>query len=159
VQLSLQEHQQELKGLKQLVLQQQALITALQRDMQELKTTLGQQQQQQQQSPQLHQADSSSSTSSSPAVSEATPSSWQQPQQRPIIVPIPLSPPPPQEQQQQQQQGTGVLHGSYQPMSVEVFQSLPDKIILVRHAESLGNVDATTYSSTPDYEVHPGFGG
>jgi hypothetical protein len=26
-------------------------------------------------------------------------------------------------------------------------------VILVRHAESQGNVDATTYSSTPDYEV------
>ena len=165
VQLSLQEHQQEVKGLKQLVLQQQALITALQQDMQELKTTLGQQQQQQlQQLPQLQQADSSSSSSSSPGASEATPSSWQQQQQqqRPITVRIPTSPPPPpplpqqqEQQQQQQQQGTGVLHGSYQAMSVEVFQSLPDKIILVRHAESLGNVDATTYSSTPDYEVRP----
>jgi hypothetical protein len=60
---------------------------------------------------------------------------------------LPLSP-----QQQQQQQLLEHLP-AYQPMSLETFQSLPDKIILVRHAESQGNVDATTYSNTPDYEV------
>jgi hypothetical protein len=43
-------------------------------------------------------------------------------------------------------------------MSLETFQSLPDKLILVRHAESLGNVDATTYSDTPDYEVGSCYG-
>jgi hypothetical protein len=43
-------------------------------------------------------------------------------------------------------------------MSLETFQSLPDKLILVRHAESLGNVDATTYSDTPDYEVRSCYG-
>jgi hypothetical protein len=44
-QVSLQEHHQEVKGLKQLVHQQQALITALQQDLHELKATVGQQQQ------------------------------------------------------------------------------------------------------------------
>lgn len=43
--------------------------------------------------------------------------------------------------------------GSYKTMTLEDFRALPDKIIMVRHAESQGNVDARTYSSTPDYEV------
>jgi hypothetical protein len=43
--------------------------------------------------------------------------------------------------------------GSYKAMTIQDFRALPDKLILVRHAESVGNVDANTYCSTPDYEV------
>eukprot|EP00878_Enallax_costatus_P033623 GHUV01037158.1.p1 GENE.GHUV01037158.1~~GHUV01037158.1.p1 ORF type:complete len:426 (+),score=116.31 GHUV01037158.1:331-1608(+) len=43
--------------------------------------------------------------------------------------------------------------GTYKGMGIEDFRHLPDKIIMVRHAESQGNVDARTYSTTPDYEV------
>jgi hypothetical protein len=32
-------------------------------------------------------------------------------------------------------------------------QRLPDRLVLVRHAESAGNLDATRYSETPDYEI------
>eukprot|EP00775_Hariotina_reticulata_P012535 gene12535-12668_t len=38
-------------------------------------------------------------------------------------------------------------------MTIQDFRALPDKLILVRHAESVGNVDANTYCNTPDYEV------
>jgi hypothetical protein len=156
---SVQQEQQEIKGLKQLVLQQQELLTALQRDMQELRGALIQQQQQ----------SSSRSSSSSSLSMDAQPGLSQQQirqaeqQHGPSVVPILASPSPRfmQQQQQQQQQLLPSLPPSqpehhpavYQPMSVETFQSLPDKLILVRHAESLGNVDATTYSDTPDYEV------
>jgi hypothetical protein len=59
-----------------------------------------------------------------------------------------------QHQQQYQQQLQQLAYGgSYKAMTLEDFQSLPDKIILVRHAESQGNVDARIYSTTPDYEV------
>lgn len=43
--------------------------------------------------------------------------------------------------------------GTYKGMGIEDFRSLPDKIIMMRHAESQGNVDAKTYCTTPDYEV------
>ena len=33
------------------------------------------------------------------------------------------------------------------------FRMLPQRIILVRHAESAGNCDSGTYACTPDYEV------
>jgi hypothetical protein len=59
-----------------------------------------------------------------------------------------------QHQQQYQQQLQQLAYGgSYKAMTLEDFRSLPDKIILVRHAESQGNVDARIYSTTPDYEV------
>lgn len=48
---------------------------------------------------------------------------------------------------------TLAYEGSYKGMDIEDFRALPDKIIMVRHAESQGNVDARTYSTTPDYEV------
>lgn len=32
-------------------------------------------------------------------------------------------------------------------------QRLPDRLILVRHAESVGNLDVTRYAETPDYEI------
>jgi phosphohistidine phosphatase SixA len=38
-------------------------------------------------------------------------------------------------------------------MTIEDFRALPNKIFLVRHAESQGNVDPKTYSEVPDYEV------
>lgn len=44
-------------------------------------------------------------------------------------------------------------HGSYKFMAIEDFRALPDKIFLVRHAQSVGNLDHATYSSIPDYEV------
>jgi hypothetical protein len=59
-----------------------------------------------------------------------------------------------QHQQQYQQQLQQLAYGgSYKAMTLEDFRALPDKIILVRHAESQGNVDARIYSTTPDYEV------
>jgi hypothetical protein len=149
-----QQNDQEIKGLKQLVAQQQSLIQALQADVHELRGML------------VQPAGSSNSSSNSSSSSEQGPSSWHQQTTVPIIAP----PPPASAQQQQQQpqpqsqpsqpsqqakqpQQHSEHSGGYQPMSIETFQSLPDKIILVRHAESLGNVDATTYSNTPDYEV------
>jgi bisphosphoglycerate-dependent phosphoglycerate mutase len=38
-------------------------------------------------------------------------------------------------------------------MTLEDFRALPNHIVLVRHAQSMGNLDATTYSQIPDYEV------
>lgn len=149
-----QQHDQEIKGLKQLVAQQQTLIQALQADVHELRSML------------VQPAASHNSHNSSSSSSEQGPSSWHQRGQQTTVVPIIAPPPPPTAQQPQPQSQQQQAHqsqpqpqqlehsgGVYQPMSVETFQSLPDKIILVRHAESLGNVDATTYSNTPDYEV------
>jgi hypothetical protein len=38
-------------------------------------------------------------------------------------------------------------------MTLDEFRALPNHIVLVRHAQSMGNLDATTYSQIPDYEV------
>jgi hypothetical protein len=138
-----EQYVQEVKGLQQLVSQQQALIGSLQRDVHALKGAL------------LGQPDNTNSSDSSDSSVISSSSSSDS-----MTVPV-----LPQQLRQpvQQQPPSGQLagpppavksgQGGYQPMALEVFQSLPDKIILVRHAESLGNVDATTYSSTPDYEV------
>jgi hypothetical protein len=39
------------------------------------------------------------------------------------------------------------------PITPPTQQRLPDRLILVRHAESVGNLDATRYAEVPDYEI------
>lgn len=39
------------------------------------------------------------------------------------------------------------------PLPLAPPQRLPDRLVLVRHAESAGNLDATRYAETPDYEI------
>jgi Histidine phosphatase superfamily (branch 1) len=122
-----------------LLKQQAAAITALQSELTALRE------------------DVSALRAASLAVSEPL---QQQPQQQ--------QPSSPQQQQQQQQQVPDHQKapqrqqatarpqryaGSYHSMTVEDFRALPDKLVLVRHAESQGNLDAATYCHTPDYEV------
>ena len=47
----------------------------------------------------------------------------------------------------------GSAPAGYPAFTVEDFRRLPDRLILVRHAESLGNLDARRYAETPDYDV------
>lgn len=42
---------------------------------------------------------------------------------------------------------------NYPSFTIEDFRRLPDRLVLVRHAESAGNLDATRYAETPDYEI------
>ncbi|KAI8471238.1 MAG: histidine phosphatase superfamily [Monoraphidium minutum] len=42
---------------------------------------------------------------------------------------------------------------NYPSFTLEDFRRLPDRLVLVRHAESAGNLDATRYAETPDYEI------
>eukprot|EP00883_Tetradesmus_obliquus_P014502 jgi/Sobl393_1/7569/SZX72697.1 len=144
-QLSSADQGQQISGLAELVRQQQAAINELHQEVLQLRSLAGalqesaagplQESSSSQAAPAAAAATNGSSAASSPARTASRILNLQHQQQY---------------QQQLQQLAYG---GSYKAMTLEDFRALPDKIILVRHAESQGNVDARIYSTTPDYEV------
>jgi hypothetical protein len=137
--LSSADQGQQISGLAELVRQQQAAITELHQEVLQLQALAGTLQE---------SASPASSAAAGPAAATNGSSAASGPANTANII-LNL-----QHQQQYQQQLQQLAYGgSYKAMTLEDFRSLPDKIILVRHAESQGNVDARIYSTTPDYEV------
>jgi hypothetical protein len=137
--LSSQDQGQQISGLAELVRQQQAAISELHQEVLQLRALAGPLQ------------DITGPPASSTAATDAAPAAATNGSNPASTSGLILNL---QHQQQYQQQLQQLAYGgSYKAMTLEDFRSLPDKIILVRHAESQGNVDARIYSTTPDYEV------
>jgi hypothetical protein len=136
--LSSQDQGLQISGLAELVRQQQAAISELHQEVLQLRALAG---------PLQDTTGPASSTAAKDAVPAAATNGSSPASTSGLILNL-------QHQQQYQQQLQQLAYGgSYKAMTLEDFRSLPDKIILVRHAESQGNVDARIYSTTPDYEV------
>lgn len=143
-QLSSADQGQQISGLAELVRQQQAAINELHQEVLQLRSLAGALQESA-----AGPLQESSSSQAAPAAAATNGSSAASSPARTASRILNL-----QHQQQYQQQLQKLAYGgSYKAMTLEDFRALPDKIILVRHAESQGNVDARIYSTTPDYEV------